>query len=153
MIIQHAELPEVTNELSVSLRLNILHRNSVWACIFHKGELNKVRTPTLWLTPKNSAPHAQFSTTDCISAGIDSVGSGLSLNRWYHLVYTLSEPEKQLDFYIDGKCPNIPTGDNPGGPNNSGGGVNPEGWVGLWLIREVRMILVVHVIVVNTNPD
>ncbi|CAG8606939.1 6445_t:CDS:2 [Ambispora leptoticha] len=102
MIIQHAELPEVTNELSVSLRLNILYRNSEWACIFHKGERNEDRTPGLWLTPKNSALDAQFSTTNCLSTHL--IGNGLSLNRWYHLVYTLSEPEKQFDFYIDGKC-------------------------------------------------
>ena len=37
------------------------------------------------------------------NAGIDAVGLGLSLNQWYYLAYTLSEPEKRLDFYIDGQ--------------------------------------------------
>ncbi|CAG8592450.1 7821_t:CDS:2 [Ambispora leptoticha] len=76
-LIQHAELPEVTNELSVTLRLNVLFHNRIHVSVFHKGEVNEDR--------------------------INAVGGGLSLNRWYHLVYTLSEPEKKLNFYIDGK--------------------------------------------------
>ena len=60
------------------------------------------RTPSLWLTQTNSAPHARFSLNDNINAGIDWVGNGLSLNKWYHLGYTLSQKEKRLDFYIDG---------------------------------------------------
>ncbi|CAG8548972.1 9829_t:CDS:2 [Ambispora leptoticha] len=41
--------------------------------------------------------------TDNFNIGINSIGNGLCLNRWYHLIYILSEPEKRLDFYIDGK--------------------------------------------------
>ncbi|CAG8547603.1 8348_t:CDS:2 [Ambispora leptoticha] len=103
-IIQHVELPEVINELSITLRLNIQNHNPDWACVFHKGEdVHEARTPALWLTPKNSAPHPRFSVTNNWNEGINSVGSGLSLNRWYHLAYTLSDSEKRLDFYIDGK--------------------------------------------------
>lgn len=36
-IIQHNELPEVTNEVSVSLWLNIKMRDISWSCVFHKG--------------------------------------------------------------------------------------------------------------------
>jgi hypothetical protein len=31
------------------------------------------------------------------------IGSGLKTDKWYHFGYTLSEPNKRLDFYIDGK--------------------------------------------------
>ena len=62
-----------------------------------------VYTPSLWLTPAKSAPHALFSMNEVPDAGIFAVGSGLLLNQWYHLAYTLSDPEKRLDFYINGK--------------------------------------------------
>ncbi|GES86027.1 glycosyltransferase family 39 protein [Rhizophagus clarus] len=103
MIINNNELPEVTNEVSITLRLNILSHDITWACVFHKGEQNLVRTPSLWLTPSKSALHARFSLDDNLNAGLYSVGNGLLLNRWYHLAYTLSDTEKRLDFYIDGK--------------------------------------------------
>jgi hypothetical protein len=35
--------------------------------------------------------------------GIGSLGDGLSLNRWYHIAYTISDPEKRMDIYIDGE--------------------------------------------------
>ena len=41
-IIQHAELPVVTNEVSVSLRLNIQSHDPAWACVFHKGNITNV---------------------------------------------------------------------------------------------------------------
>lgn len=31
------------------------------------------------------------------------IHEGLLLNRWHHLAYTLSDPEKRLDFYLDGE--------------------------------------------------
>ncbi|CAG8585764.1 2715_t:CDS:2 [Ambispora leptoticha] len=102
-VIQHAELPVVTDELSVTLRLNLLSKNSNWSSVFHKGVTDIERTPSLWMTPNNSAPHVRFSLNDNWNAGIDSLDGGLSLNQWYHLAYTLSEPQKRLDFYIDGK--------------------------------------------------
>src|SRR2546427_732973 len=36
-VIQHAELPVVTDEVSVTLRLNVLIHDTNWACVFHKG--------------------------------------------------------------------------------------------------------------------
>ena len=27
----------------------------------------------------------------------------LQLNQWYHITYTLSDPEKRMDLYVDGK--------------------------------------------------
>jgi len=30
-------------------------------------------------------------------------GYGFLLNRWYHIAYTVSDPEKRMNFYIDGK--------------------------------------------------
>lgn len=83
-----------------------------------------VRTPALWLTPVKSQPHARFSTNINTNAGIDAVGNGLSLNQWYHLAYTLSEPKKRLDFYIDGQ------------------------WVGFQSIQQVQ----VETIIFNDKP-
>jgi hypothetical protein len=54
------------------------------------------------LAPGASAPHPRFSINTNWNAGVDLVNDGLLLNQWYHLAYTLSEPEKRLDFYIDG---------------------------------------------------
>src|SRR5688572_2448458 len=68
----------------------------------HLGGQDLVRTPAVWLTPKVSAPHPRFSTNNNPNVGIDAFGNGLSLNQWYHIGYTLSEPEKRLDFYMDG---------------------------------------------------
>ncbi|CAG8719993.1 7738_t:CDS:2, partial [Ambispora leptoticha] len=103
-VIEHAELPVVTDELSVTLRQNLLNKNPNWTSVFHKGFNDIDRTPLIWLTPNYySVPHVRFSLNDNPNTGIDSVGRGLSLNQWYHLAYTLSEPQKRLDFYIDGK--------------------------------------------------
>ncbi|RIB22388.1 hypothetical protein C2G38_1000146 [Gigaspora rosea] len=30
-------------------------------------------------------------------------GYGFLLNRWYHIAYTLSNPDKRMNFYIDGE--------------------------------------------------
>ena len=34
--------------------------------------------------------------------GLD-ISDGLLLNKWYHIAYTLSEPQKRLDIYVDGE--------------------------------------------------
>ena len=36
-IVQNEELPMVTDEVSVTLRLLILSHDPNWACVFHKG--------------------------------------------------------------------------------------------------------------------
>ncbi|CAG8564293.1 9039_t:CDS:2 [Ambispora gerdemannii] len=82
--IQHADLPVVEDSLSVTLRLNILNNFPDYICVFRK------------------APHVRLSITDNSNFGLLAVGDGLTLNQWYHLVYTLSESEKRLDFYMDG---------------------------------------------------
>jgi hypothetical protein len=37
VVVQHADLPEVDNELSVTLRLKLKSHASDWAIVFHKG--------------------------------------------------------------------------------------------------------------------
>jgi len=69
----------------------------------HLGRTDLDRTPALWLTPNTSVPHPRFSITSINNYGIDVYGFGLLPNRWYHLAYTLSDPEKRMDFYINGK--------------------------------------------------
>ncbi|CAI2166099.1 15811_t:CDS:10 [Funneliformis geosporum] len=101
-IINHSELPPVKDELSVTLKINIMAHDPSWATIFHKGGLKR-RTPALWLTPKASYAYPRFSITDNFDAGTTIVSDGILLNRWYHMAYTISDSEKRMDFYIDGK--------------------------------------------------
>jgi hypothetical protein len=37
IIIQHNELPKVTNEVSITLRINLIIHDTEWTCVFHKG--------------------------------------------------------------------------------------------------------------------
>ena len=40
--VQHIDLPEVNDELSVALRLKLKSHSSSWAYIFHKGRTSRV---------------------------------------------------------------------------------------------------------------
>ncbi|GBC04130.1 hypothetical protein RclHR1_05520018 [Rhizophagus clarus] len=123
--VQHAELPEVNDELSVSLRIKLRSHHSNWSTIFQKGRsvyflkiMSKLtthgnnlgrdengslmRTPGLFLHANNSKLHPRFTGNWNDNAGIYALGDGLLLNKWYHITYTLSDPEKRMDIYIDG---------------------------------------------------
>ncbi|KAF0562327.1 concanavalin A-like lectin/glucanase [Gigaspora margarita] len=101
--IQHDELPSVTNELSVTLQLNLKEHDTYWINIFHKGEdAKKARTPAIWLSPKDSKPHLYCSLKSSWSYYI-SAKNNLELNKWYHITYTLSEPQKRMELYVNGK--------------------------------------------------
>ncbi|CAG8757690.1 7813_t:CDS:2, partial [Racocetra persica] len=101
--IQHDKLPSVTNELSVTFQLNLKRHSSNWITIFHKGEdAQQARTPALWLTPNDSQP--------CLVCSVNSnwnknvlTETRLELNKWYHIVYTLSEPQKCMELYVNSK--------------------------------------------------
>src|ERR1043165_9177686 len=71
------------------------------------GGESLINTPSVYLSPNDSAPHVRYSTKSNPDEGIGSVGGELPLNKWYHLAYTLSEPEKQLKFYKDGQLVGI----------------------------------------------
>ncbi|CAG8577243.1 13691_t:CDS:2 [Funneliformis caledonium] len=103
LVFEHADLPTVNDELSVTLRLKLHSHASSWAIIFHKGTERFVRTPTLELVPKKSSLHARFTGNWTNDAGIYDFGNGLLLDKWYHIAYTLSDSEKRLDIYIDGE--------------------------------------------------
>ncbi|CAG8766839.1 19627_t:CDS:2, partial [Gigaspora rosea] len=101
--IQHDELPSVTNELSVTLQLNLKSHDSGWINIFHKGEdEHHARTPALWLSPNDSRPHYNCSVNSNWNYSI-MTGNRLELNKWYHIAYTLSEPQKRMESYVNGK--------------------------------------------------
>ncbi|CAG8485106.1 16125_t:CDS:2 [Funneliformis caledonium] len=102
-VFEHADLPEVNDELSVTLRLKLQSHSSNWATIFHKGTESFIRTPRLELVPNKSSLHARFTGNWTNNAGIYELGEGLLLNRWHHIAYTLSDSEKRLDIYIDGQ--------------------------------------------------
>ncbi|CAB4406330.1 unnamed protein product [Rhizophagus irregularis] len=104
--VQHSELPEVDDELSVSLRMRLKSHHSDWATVFRKGKSEKegfsMRTPGLFLHANHSKLHPRFTGNWEGNAGIDAVGDGLLLNKWYHITYTLSDREKRMDIYING---------------------------------------------------
>ncbi|UZO12575.1 uncharacterized protein OCT59_004107 [Rhizophagus irregularis] len=83
-IVQHTELPEVDDELSVSLRMRLKSHHSGWAGIFQKGietEGNFNRTPGLFLFANNSRLHPRFTGSWNNNAGIEAVTDGLLLNK------------------------------------------------------------------------
>nr|CAG8507930.1 5988_t:CDS:2 [Entrophospora candida] len=100
-IFNHADLPVVKDQLSVTLRLRLMKHSLSYDTIFHKGTEDVIRTPGLWLG--GDKLHARFTGNWDCNAGIDGLTPGLLLNKWYHLTYTLSDSEKRLDFYIDGE--------------------------------------------------
>ncbi|CAG8840318.1 15798_t:CDS:2, partial [Gigaspora margarita] len=104
-IISHAELPVVKNELSITLKIYLTSHGSgpTWDSVFYKGSMGTSNTPALWLKPDESAPCPRFSFTGNFDAGIDMNDYGFLLNRWYHIAYTLSNPDKRMNFYIDGE--------------------------------------------------
>ncbi|CAG8486373.1 16620_t:CDS:2 [Acaulospora morrowiae] len=102
MHVEDRELPSVTNELSVTLRLNVQRLDTNWQTIFQKGD-NTTRTPSIWIWPNTTKLHPRFSTNDEWNIGIEEISIGLELNKWYHLGYTLSEPRKRMDIYLNGK--------------------------------------------------
>ncbi|CAG8733966.1 31828_t:CDS:2 [Gigaspora margarita] len=100
--IQHDELPSVTNELSMTFQLNLERHDSNWIPIFHKGEdAQHTRNPALWLSPNDLKPHPICSVNNNWNHHFST--SGLELNKWYHIAYTLSEPQKRMEFYVDGE--------------------------------------------------
>ncbi|CAB4481417.1 unnamed protein product [Rhizophagus irregularis] len=102
-VFKDTDLPVVNDKLSITLRLKIHNHGSGWVTIFHKGTKQIVSTPSLWLTKDKSTLHPRFSGDWNYDVGISSLGDGLTLNRWYHITYTISDPEKRLDIYIDGE--------------------------------------------------
>ncbi|GBC05211.1 hypothetical protein RclHR1_00610023 [Rhizophagus clarus] len=67
------------------------------------GNEHFIRTPILLLTANKSSLHPRFTGNWDSNAGIWDFNDGLLLNEWYHIAYTLSDPEKRLDIYLDGE--------------------------------------------------
>ncbi|CAJ0760438.1 7881_t:CDS:2, partial [Entrophospora sp. SA101] len=101
-IINHNELPPVKDELSMTLKINLMSHDVGWAAIFHKGRTAVTeRTPSLWLTPQKSALHPRYTTNIDMNRGIDGIfGNEILFNRWYHIAYILSNIEKRMDSSI-----------------------------------------------------
>ncbi|RIB28090.1 hypothetical protein C2G38_2028819 [Gigaspora rosea] len=101
--IQPNELLYVTNELSVMFQLNLEKHNSNWISIFLKGEdAQQARNPALWLTPNYSQPYPVCSVNGNWDKHI-TAETKIELNKWYHIAYTLSEPQKRMELYVDGE--------------------------------------------------
>ncbi|CAG8759997.1 31356_t:CDS:2, partial [Gigaspora margarita] len=101
--IQHNELPYVTNELSVTFQLNLEKHDPNSITIFIKGENEQhARTPALWLSPDDSKLYTNCSVYNKWNHYIPA-GNNLELNKWYHIAYTLSEPQKRMELYVNGE--------------------------------------------------
>ncbi|CAG8525056.1 28385_t:CDS:2 [Dentiscutata erythropus] len=83
--------------------MNVLSHSPFWSIVFWKGMTNENRTPSLFLTSGYSTPNPSLSITGRIDNGFTANDYGFQLNQWYHIAYTLSEPKKRMNFYIDGK--------------------------------------------------
>ncbi|CAJ0912549.1 17567_t:CDS:2, partial [Entrophospora sp. SA101] len=101
-VFNHVDLPVVTDELSVTLRLKLFDHSPNWTTIFHKGTEDLVRTPGLWANQAGNL-HVRFSGYLNNNDGINKLACTLSLNKWYHISYTLSDFEKKLLLYINGE--------------------------------------------------
>jgi hypothetical protein len=56
------------------------------------------------LSEEISSLYPRFSITGNGNFGLPkSPDNGLQLNQWYHIAYTISDPEKRMDVYVDGK--------------------------------------------------
>ncbi|CAG8794071.1 23640_t:CDS:2, partial [Dentiscutata erythropus] len=102
-VISHAELPVVRDELSITLEIYVSSHSYKWNTVFCKGRTKKDITPSLWLKPSNSTPIPAVSITGYGKNRFIVNDYELLLNRWYHIAYTLSEPQKRMNFYIDSK--------------------------------------------------
>ncbi|RUP46982.1 hypothetical protein BC936DRAFT_146282 [Jimgerdemannia flammicorona] len=100
--ISHADLPIVSEALSITLRFKLLSHSREYGRIFQKGiDGTNVRTPTLFLAPNTSQLHPCFSTTKDWNVHL-FVGDSLVLGRTYHFTYAISATEGRLDVYING---------------------------------------------------
>ncbi|RIA98873.1 hypothetical protein C1645_748650 [Glomus cerebriforme] len=103
-VVNHAELPAVINELSITLKIYVTSHSSYdYVTVFFKGREQTNRTPSLWLKATDSTPRLGFSYTNNNNVELDINGYGFLTNRWYHIAYTLSDSEKRMNFYIDSK--------------------------------------------------
>ncbi|RIB12803.1 concanavalin A-like lectin/glucanase domain-containing protein, partial [Gigaspora rosea] len=100
-VFNHADLPVVKDELSITLRLKLQDYTSSCFMIFHKGTDDLIRTSGLWLSENKL--HARFTGNWDNNEGIMRVDDELLLQKWYHIAYTLSDPEKRLDLYVNGE--------------------------------------------------
>ncbi|CAG8627774.1 14052_t:CDS:2 [Dentiscutata erythropus] len=102
-VVQHADLPVVKDELSIALRIKLHHHASDWASSYNeKHTENFICTPGLWFTSQKSALYARFTGSWNADVGIMTTDERL-LQKGYHIAYTLSDPKKRLDIYINGE--------------------------------------------------
>ncbi|CAG8848543.1 5663_t:CDS:2, partial [Racocetra persica] len=61
-------------------------------------DAQQARTPALWLTPNDSQPYPICSVNSNWDKNVRTE-TRLELNKWYHIAYTLSEPQKCMELY------------------------------------------------------
>ncbi|CAG8823461.1 17637_t:CDS:2, partial [Racocetra persica] len=83
-VISHLVLPVVRDELSITLKINVLNHDPYSEnqyAVFYKGVTTANRTPSLWLKSSNSTPCLRLSITGNNDTGINMDGYGFLLNR------------------------------------------------------------------------
>ncbi|CAB4485110.1 unnamed protein product [Rhizophagus irregularis] len=113
--VQHVELPEVDDELSVTLRIKLKSHYSDWATIFRKGGGNErerlVRTPGLFLHANNSKLHPRFTGNwndnrmDIFINGVWTAFYAIENVQMHRVIFN----DKQLDigWCVDGEISNF----------------------------------------------
>ncbi|UZO26800.1 uncharacterized protein OCT59_019013 [Rhizophagus irregularis] len=72
-VFNHTDLPVVKNELSITLKINIIKHeyNGYYHTIFYKGNTSDNQTPSLWLRATEPVPLVRCSTTSNIRTGFE----------------------------------------------------------------------------------
>ncbi|CAG8786797.1 17826_t:CDS:2, partial [Dentiscutata erythropus] len=75
-VISHFELPAVKDELSITLKINLLSHAPLgpWCSVFYKAIVDSSRTPALFLSSINSMPAPRFTVNGVIDGGINIYG-------------------------------------------------------------------------------
>ncbi|CAB5373571.1 unnamed protein product [Rhizophagus irregularis] len=128
-VFNHTDLPVVKNELSITLKINIIKHeyNSYYHTIFYKGNTSDNQTPSLWLRATEPVPLVRCSTTSNIRTGFelddyefritqcnDGFFGLISNFRYYN--FRLSHEEVLKDY--SGEDPTIINDDDSGTTSN-----------------------------------
>jgi hypothetical protein len=84
---------------SISLWIKIKETRNYWRSILRIGEENdQSRLPGIWIIPNQTGVHFRVSTKNAWNDGTDLPSGLFSLNKWYNLVFTVSNNKLQI-FY------------------------------------------------------
>ena len=101
LVIQHtAELAlgADNGDFTVSLALIQTIDSNGWRIVFHKGNNDEQKTPSMYRYPNHTGMHARISTTASIYESVPS--PAVDYNRWYYIAY--HKHGQELTVFYDG---------------------------------------------------